>query len=128
MDILYYHIDAFTGCVFAGNLAGVCFLEEWPDDRILQDIAAENGLPETAFLVPADGYYDLRWFAPTMEIDLCGHATLASAHAIFEYINRSAQRVDFQTASGPLSVERQEELLVMDFPSRPPEPCGPPEG
>ncbi|MHB9111855.1 MAG: PhzF family phenazine biosynthesis protein [Thermoleophilia bacterium] len=127
MDILYYHIDAFTSAVFAGNPAGVCFLEEWPDDQTLQNVAAENRLPETAFVVPADGFYELRWFSPTMEIDLCGHATLASAHAIFEFINRQSRRVDFQTASGPLSVERQDELLVMDFPSRPPEPCGPPE-
>lgn len=128
MDILYYHIDAFTSSVFAGNPAGVCFLEEWPDDQVLQNIAAENNLPETAFLVPGDGFYDLRWFAPMMEIDLCGHATLASAHAIFEFINRQSRRVDFQTASGPLSVVRQDELLVMDFPSRPPEPCEPPDG
>ncbi|MDO8722799.1 MAG: PhzF family phenazine biosynthesis protein [Syntrophales bacterium] len=128
MDILYYHIDAFASAAFAGNPAGVCFLEEWPDDRILQNVAAENFLPETAFVVPADGFYELRWFSPTMEIDLCGHATLATAHAIFEYINRQSRRVDFQTASGPLAVERQDDLLVMDFPSRPPEPCGPPEG
>jgi len=127
MDILYYHIDAFTSRAFAGNPAGVCFLEEWPEDNVLQSIAAENFLPETAFVVPADGFYELRWFSPTMEIDLCGHATLASAHAIFEYINRQSRVVDFQTASGPLSVERLDELLVMDFPARPPEPCGPPE-
>ncbi|MBI5870796.1 MAG: PhzF family phenazine biosynthesis protein [Actinobacteria bacterium] len=126
MDILYYHIDAFISGSFSGNPAGVCFLEEWPEDNILQSIAAENNLPETAFVVPADGFYELRWFSPTMEIDLCGHATLASAHAIFEYINRQARVVDFQTAGGPLSVERRDELLVMDFPSRPPEPCGAP--
>lgn len=127
MDILYYHIDAFAGRAFSGNPAGVCFLEEWLEDNVLQSIAAENCLPETAFLVPGDGFYELRWFSPAMEIDLCGHATLASAHAIFEYINRQSQHVDFQTAKGTLSVERRDELLVMDFPSHPAEPCGPPE-
>jgi len=126
MDILYYHIDAFTSSAFAGNPAGVCFLEKWPEDNILQSIATENNLSETAFVIPADGFYELRWFSSNMEIDLCGHATLASAHAIFEYINRQSSTVAFQTASGMLSVQRQEELLVMDFPSRPPEPCGPP--
>lgn len=127
MDILYYHIDAFTSSVFAGNPAGVCFLEEWPDDSVLQSLAAENCLPETAFLVPADGHYDLRWFSPTMEIDLCGHATLASAHAIFEYIDPESEHVAFQTGSGPLSVERLDDLLVLDFPTRSPKACKPPD-
>jgi PhzF family phenazine biosynthesis protein len=127
MDIRFYQIDAFTDRVFAGNPAGVCFLDEWLDDRILQSIAAENNLSETAFLVTADTRYDLRWFTPKVEVGLCGHATLASAFAVFEYVKPEAGRVDFQTKSGPLSVERREDLLIMDFPSRPPEPCPPPD-
>ena len=85
MEIPYYQIDAFTSRVFSGNPAGVCFLDGWLDDRTLQSIAAENGLPETAFLVAATHDYELRWFTPKVEIDLCGHGTLASAHAVFQY-------------------------------------------
>ncbi len=127
MDIPFYQIDAFTDRVFAGNPAGVCFLDRWLEDSILQSIAAENNLSETAFLVPAGNRYELRWFTPKVEVDLCGHGTLASAFAVFEYINPQAGRVDFQTKSGLLSVERQGDLLTMDFPSRRPEPCPPPD-
>jgi len=127
MDIRFYQIDAFTNRVFAGNPAGVCFLDRWLEDPILQSIAAENNVSETAFLVPADNHYELRWFTPKVEVDLCGHATLASAFAVFEYVNPQAQQVDFQTKSGPLSVKRRNDLLLMDFPSRPPEPCSPPD-
>ena len=126
MDIPFYQIDAFTDHVFAGNPAGVCFLDSWITNAQLQSIAAENSLSETAFLVRAGKHYELRWFTPRMEIDLCGHATLASAFAVFEFIDPMAQRVDFETKSGRLSVERQGKLLMMDFPSRPPEPCQPP--
>jgi PhzF family phenazine biosynthesis protein len=126
MQIPFYQIDAFTSKVFGGNPAGVCFLESWPEDVILQSIAAENNLSETAFLVKADRRYELRWFTPRIEIDLCGHATLASAFALFEFRDRAALRVDFETKSGPLSVERREDLLLMDFPSRKPEPCAAP--
>ena len=127
MDIRYYHINAFTDRVFAGNPAGVCFLEAWIDDKILQSIAAENNLSETAFLVHAGNHYELRWFSPGMEIDLCGHATLASAFAVFEYVDPESSQVEFQTKSGRLSVRRQGELLMMDFPARPPQPCKAPE-
>ena len=127
MDIMYYHINAFTDRVFAGNPAGVCFLDSWVDDKILQSIAAQNNLSETAFLVLAGEHYELRWFSPGMEIDLCGHATLASAFAVFEYVDREASQVDFQTKSGKLSVSRQGKLLIMDFPARPPQPCKTPE-
>ncbi len=130
MSFPYFHIDAFTSDLFSGNPAGVCFLEGWPEDSVLQSIAAENSLSETAFLVPAAdaGSYALRWFSPGMEIDLCGHATLASAHAIFEYFDREAGDVRFETRSGDLIVARREDLLIMDFPSRPPEPCASPAG
>lgn len=127
MDIPFYHIDAFTGRLFAGNPAGVCFLDEWPDDAFLQSIAAENNLSETAFLVPAGSLYTLRWFTPLVEVDLCGHATLASAFAVFEYKSPQAERVDFQTQSGLLSVERRQDLLMMDFPSRKPDLCQSPD-
>jgi len=127
MDIRYYHINAFTDLIFAGNPAGVCFLDSWVDDKILQSIAAENNLSETAFLVHAGDHYKLRWFSPKIEIDLCGHATLASAFAVFEYVDAGASQVDFQTKSGRLSVRRQGELLMMDFPARPAEPCKKPE-
>ncbi len=127
MDIKYYHIDAFTDRVFAGNPAGVCFLDTWVDDPILQSIAAQNNLPETAFLVHAGDHYELRWFTPRVEVDLCGHATLASAFAIFEYVDHEASHVDFQTKSGRLSVRRQGKHLMMDFPSLPPQPCHAPE-
>jgi len=126
MDIRFYHIDAFADRVFAGNPAGVCFLDAWIEDPILQSIAAENNLPETAFLVQAGNHYELRWFTPKVEIDLCGHGTLASAFAVFEYVNPKARQVDFQTKSGILAVERQGDLLMMDFPTRRPEPCQPP--
>ena len=127
MDIQFYQIDAFTDRVFSGNPAGVCFLDRWLEDDILQSIAAENNLSETAFLVSIGNVYDLRWFTPKLEVDLCGHGTLASAFAVFEYVSPGVKRVDFQTKSGPLSVERQGDILTMDFPSRPPEPCPPPD-
>lgn len=128
MKFPFFHIDAFTSEIFAGNPAGVCFLDEMLDDQLLQAIAAENCLPETAFLAPAGDGYDLCWFSPVMEIDLCGHATLAGAHAVFEYIDPDARQVLFSTKSGDLSVVRKDNLLIMNFPSRPAEPCEAPEG
>ncbi len=127
MDIPFYQIDAFTSRVFGGNPAGVCFLDSWLDEKMLQSIAAENNLSETAFLVKTADRYELRWFTPAVEIDLCGHATLASGFAVFEYRDQAARKVDFETKSGVLSVERRSELLVMDFPSRMPEPCSAPD-
>jgi PhzF family phenazine biosynthesis protein len=127
MEIPFYQIDAFTDRVFAGNPAGVCFLDQWLEDSMLQFIAAENNLSETAFLVPKENRYELRWFTPKVEVDLCGHGTLASAFAVFEYVNPKVQRVDFQTKSGLLSVARKGDLLTMNFPSRRPEPCLPPD-
>ncbi len=128
MQIRYFHIDAFTDRVFSGNPAGVCLLESWLADETMQRVAAENGLPETAFLVATGEGYELRWFTPKVEIDLCGHGTLASAHALFQYVAPTDQRVDFQTRSGLLSVTRQGELLELDFPARPAVPCDPPTG
>jgi predicted PhzF superfamily epimerase YddE/YHI9 len=132
MKIPFHHIDAFTGRLFAGNPAGVCFLEEWLDDALLQSIAAENNLSETAFLVkpePKGGEgYDLRWFTPTVEVDLCGHGTLAAAHAVFRHLDRDAARVDFATRSGRLSVTKGGDLLLLDLPALPAVPCRVPKG
>lgn len=123
MRIPIYQVDAFTSRLFGGNPAAICPLESWLDDRILQAIALENNLSETAFLVPLGDRYHLRWFTPACEIDLCGHATLASAYVVFNYLDRGLDAVRFMTISGELVVRRQGDLLAMDFPSRPPEPC-----
>ena len=125
MKIPLYQVDAFANRLFAGNPAAVCPLEEWLDDRTMQAIAAENNLSETAFLVRKNGGFELRWFTPVAEVDLCGHATLASAFVIFEYLEPAARIVRFQTRSGELAVERTGDLLAMDFPARPPKACAP---
>jgi len=119
----YEIVDAFTDKLFSGNPAGVCFLDVWLPDDILQKIAAENNLSETAFLVRRDGYYELRWFTPILEVDLCGHATLASAFALFHGEEKAACEIRFQTMSGMLAVTREDDLLYLNFPSRPVRPC-----
>ena len=126
MSIPYYHIDAFTGRLFSGNPAGVCLLTDWLPDAVLQSIAAENNLAETAFAVQRDQSFDLRWFAPAQEMDLCGHATLAAAHVIFRHLGYRASAVSFQTRSGVLTVTRNDEMLTLDFPSRPAAACAAP--
>ncbi|MCP3954952.1 MAG: PhzF family phenazine biosynthesis protein [Desulfobacterales bacterium] len=128
MKIPFYQVDAFTDKVFGGNPAAVCLLDQWPADKVLQSIAAENNLSETAFLVGSGADYALRWFTPTLEIDLCGHATLASAFVIFNFLGQDLAAVRFQTASGQLQVERAGDLLVMDFPARKAEKGGPVAG
>lgn len=128
MKIPFFHVDAFSSKAFGGNPAAVCVLTSWLDNDVLQKIAAENNLSETAFLVPTSpGNYDLKWFSPTTEIDLCGHATLASAFVLFSYYDLSKTVLKFQTASGELSVEKSEELLSMNFPARPPIEVAPPK-
>lgn len=123
MKIPFYKVDAFTGKAFSGNPAAVCMLDKWLRDDLLQNIAAENNLSETAFLVfKSKGQYELRWFTPKVEIDLCGHATLASAYVIFSFIDTSLSSASFQTASGPLIVKRSKDLMIMDFPARKPVP------
>lgn len=121
--IKYYVVDAFSEKPFHGNPAGVCLLEKWIDDSVMQQIAFENNLAETAFLVKQDGYYDLRWFTPKVEIDLCGHATLGSAFTLMNYVDPSMEYVDFHTKSGPLSVTKTGNIYKMDFPSRKAVPC-----
>ena len=121
MNILLYQVDAFTDHVFGGNPAAVCPLESWLSDREMQAIAAENNLAETAFFVRNGERYDLRWFTPAVEMDLCGHATLASAYVLFQHLGETENRVVFHTRSGELAVEQNGDQLVMNFPSRPPE-------
>ncbi len=123
MKIKQYQIDAFATRAFEGNPAAVCPLESWLDDGILQAIAEENNLSETAFFVPSEKGFELRWFTPVKEVDLCGHATLASAHVIFEILGYTKLTITFETRSGDLFVERHGKLLKMDFPARPPAPC-----
>ncbi len=119
MKIPLYQIDAFTSQVFSGNPAAVCPLDKWLDDETLRLIAAENNLSETAFLVKKTDHYQLRWFTPEVEVDLCGHATLASAFVILNHLDPSSNSVSFETKSGKLAVIQDNELLWMDFPSRP---------
>lgn len=118
----YYIVDAFADELFRGNQAGVCLLDEWLDDEIMQSIASENNLAETAFVVKRNDYYDLRWFTPETEIDLCGHATLASAFVISNFVDDSMVKMDFHTMSGKLTVEKKADLFEMDFPARMPVP------
>ena len=118
MKIPYYQIDAFTNSAFSGNPAGVCPLDDWLEDAVLLDIAAENNLSETAFIVESAGRREIRWFTPGMEVDLCGHATLAGAYVVFTYLNDSLKTVTFESKSGPLTVTLENDLLSMDFPSR----------
>ncbi len=125
MSIPIYQIDAFTGAIFAGNPAAVCPLDDWLEDEQMQRIAAENNLSETAFLVANGDGYNLRWFTPTMEVALCGHATLASAYVVFHSLKPDADKVAFQTLSGELIVTRDGDHLTMDFPSIPPQPMAP---
>ena len=123
MKLPLFQIDAFTSRVFGGNPAAVCPLETWLDDETMQAIAAENNVSETAFFVEAGDHYDLRWFTPAVEVDLCGHATLATAHLLFDELDIGGDVVQFETRSGRLSVNRDGESLVMNFPAQPPGPC-----
>jgi PhzF family phenazine biosynthesis protein len=122
----FFQVDAFANRRFAGNPAAIMLLERFADDETLQVIAAENNLAETAFLVPDGEDYRLRWFTPTVEVPLCGHATLASAAVVMERLTPQRKRVVFHSASGPLIVERTATGYVMDFPARVSEPVAPP--
>jgi len=116
MELPIYQVDAFAGKVFAGNPAAVMPLEDWLDETLLQTIAMENNLSETAFLVACEQGYELRWFTPTVEVNLCGHATLAAAHTLFAHLGEEGDEVRFQTHSGELRVRREGALLTLDFP------------
>lgn len=129
MKLDIYQVDAFTDKVFGGNPAAICPLEKWIDAELMQKIALENNLSETAFFVKKDDVYEIRWFTPTFEIDLCGHATLASAFVIFECLKAEKSLVKFHSPkSGALEVERNGDVLTLDFPSRPVEACDAPDG
>lgn len=118
MKLKLYQVDAFTDKVFSGNPAAVCPLESWLNDDLLQKIGMENNLAETAFYVKNGDTYDIRWFTPTTEVDLCGHATLASAYVLFNYENHPGNMVKFHSRrSGQLSVEREGDLLKLNFPT-----------
>lgn len=123
MELPIYHIDAFTQQVFAGNPAAVCLLNEWLPDTILQSIAAENFLPETSFVVSKNDQHEIRWFSPTQEMELCGHATLAAAHVLLSWVHPWLQEITFQSASGALQVKRHDGNYVMDLPALPPAAC-----
>jgi PhzF family phenazine biosynthesis protein len=123
-----YQIDAFTNVPFKGNPAAVVPFDAWPADEVMQNIALENNLAETAFFVPEGDNYGLRWFTPTVEMDLCGHATLATGYLIFEILGTDKKILRFQTLSGELTVEKEGDRYVMDFPSRPASPVEAPEG
>lgn len=125
MKIKQYQVDAFATRTFEGNPAAVCPLESWLDDGLLQAIAEENNLSETAFFVPSETGFDLRWFTPVKEVDLCGHATLATAHVLFDILGYAGPSITFETRSGELIVERKGEWLEMNFPACPPTPCEP---
>lgn len=126
MKIRQYQVDAFAARVFAGNPAAVCPLDAWLADGLLQAIAEENNLSETAFFVPVPRGYHLRWFTPVAEVELCGHATLAAAHVLFEILGCNEPAITFETLSGDLVVARRGSLLAMDFPATAPRPCAAP--
>lgn len=126
-----YQVDAFTNRAFCGNPAAVCLLDEFPSDELLQSIALENNLSETAFIVPStesDADYNLRWFTPGVEVALCGHATLATAHVVFNHLQPHLEAIRFQTLSGILTVTKDGERYQMDFPALPPQPYSKHEG
>ncbi len=127
MELTLYQIDAFTKNVFSGNPAAICPLTDWLDDDIMQSIALENNLSETAFFIPDDDGYHIRWFTPVSEVDLCGHATLASAYVIFNLLEYHNNQIHFNSKSGPLYIEKQDSRITMDFPCQPPIPCQIPE-
>jgi PhzF family phenazine biosynthesis protein len=118
--IRYFQVDAFTSELFKGNPAGVCILDQadWPPADLMQRIASENNQAETAFVLPQGKHFGLRWFTPTLEIDLCGHATLASAYILFREFKFEGERIDFHSKNGALSVARKGDLFELDFPTR----------
>src|ERR1700712_3925020 len=123
MTIPIYQADAFTDQLFGGNPAAICPLTEWLPAETMQKIAAENNLAETAYFVKTDDGYSLRWFTPELEIDLCGHATLATAHILFTELGYTDNVICFETQkAGVLTVTKQGDKYILDFPSRPPEP------
>src|SRR5580693_8938564 len=129
MELEIFQIDAFTSEVFKGNPAAVVPMQEWLPDSTLQAIAIENNLSETAFFIPRGNDFELRWFTPVKEVDLCGHATLATAHTIFQHLNYTRDHILFHTReAGDLTITKNDSWLTMDFPARPATPCAIPDG
>lgn len=128
MKLDIYQVDAFAEKTFEGNPAAVVPLTQWLDDETLLKIAAENNLAETAFFVPKGDKFHLRWFTPTVEVPLCGHATLATAFTLFTQLDYPKDQIIFETKSGDLTVKRNGDVLTMDFPQKPPVPCNIPNG
>jgi PhzF family phenazine biosynthesis protein len=128
MTVPLFHVDAFTDRPFAGNPAAVCLLPSWKEDRWLQAVAREMNLSETAFLVKRSAHFDLRWFTPTVEVDLCGHATLASAHVLWQQGQATANEIRFSTRGGILKAIRHGDEIELDFPLKPEEEAKPPPG
>jgi predicted PhzF superfamily epimerase YddE/YHI9 len=126
MKISIFQVDAFTNKAFGGNPAAVCPLEYWISDENMQAIAEENNLSETAFIVNRGDYYQIRWFTPQTEVELCGHATLASAWVIMNKVQPDVKEIKFGSRGGELIVRREEDLYMMDFPVHPPEECAVP--
>ncbi len=123
MQLKLYQIDAFASKLFEGNPAAVCPLTEWLPEKTMQAIATENNLSETAFFMPEGDKFTIRWFTPDGEVDLCGHATLASAYVLFNLLGHEQEKIEFDSRSGILAVTREKEWLKMDFPCQPPVPC-----
>lgn len=121
MEIEYYVVDTFTNEKFKGNPAGVCVLESKLPDSVMQNIAFENNLSETAFVYKSGSHYVLRWFTPAFEIDLCGHATLAAGYVISNFVDQNAQKLEFETKSGVLTVVKNDNLFELKLPNRPAE-------
>jgi len=117
MKLPIHQVDAFTSRLFGGNPAAVVLLDAWLPDAVMQNIAMENNLAETAFVIPHHGVSELRWFTPTMEVDLCGHATLAAGHVLFNHRYQSLNQIEFRTRSGILGVRRDGDMISLDFPS-----------
>ncbi|MAM69766.1 MAG: isomerase [Gammaproteobacteria bacterium] len=127
MKLTLYQIDAFTDRVFSGNPAAVIPLDKWLDDKLMQSIAAENNLSETVFFVAEKDGFRIRWFTPTVEVNLCGHATLASAFVLFNELDYPDEEIIFYSKSDELRVSKDKDLLMLDFPVQKPEPCPLPE-
>lgn len=123
MKLTIYQIDAFANKAFEGNPAAIIPLKEWLDDETLQSIAEENNLSETAYFVKTQNGFHIRWFTPTTEVDLCGHATLAAAFVIYNELRYKQDNIAFESKSGILNVINDNDLLIMDFPSQPPTIC-----
>jgi PhzF family phenazine biosynthesis protein len=123
MQLELYQVDAFTDKVFSGNAACVVPLTQWPSDELLKKIAQENAVAETAFFIETNGHFELRWFTPEIEMDLCGHATLATAHVLKTHLNYTGNTITFQSKSGTLHVTATNDLYTLDFPGRIPKPA-----